>query len=225
MKRPFTFLALASLVLSMIGTASAADLYQLLPGVWNADNCDICKLNVINSGGYLYADMNDWGTWGYSYSGGYQPIEVVSDDTFFYRGDYFQFYYYGGSQFRVENISNGGDRNVAGANRYDYYPAPVPPRPIPRPVPPRPRPIPPRPRPIPPRPIPVPPRPVPPRPQPPRPQPPRPQPPRPQPPRPQPPRPQPPRPQPPRPQPPRPQPPRPQPPRPRPHVAEGADTE
>jgi hypothetical protein len=122
MKRPFTFLALASLVLSMIGTASAADLYQLLPGVWNADNCDICKLNVINSGGYLYADMNDWGTWGYSYSGGYQPIEVVSDDTFFYRGDYFQFYYYGGSQFRVENISNGGDRNVAGANRYDYYP-------------------------------------------------------------------------------------------------------
>ena len=132
MKRPLSILALMSAVLSLSSVALAAndstaelniatsvesteaqyaDLYRLLPGVWNADNCPICKLNVINSGGFLYADMADWGSYGRSYSNGYQPIDVVSNDTFIYRGDYFQFYVIG-SQFRVENISNGGDRNV-----------------------------------------------------------------------------------------------------------------
>lgn len=215
MKRPLSLLALSGLILSLcassafsdaalnasVGSATSesrySDLERLLPGVWRADNCGICKFNVINHGGFLYADMADWGDYGRSYSMGYQPIDVISYDTFLYRGDYFQFYILGGNQFRIENISGGGDRNVSGATRLGYYPAPIPPRPIPRPYP---RPYPPRPAPRP------------------RPQPPRPQPPRPQPPRPQPPRPQPPRPQPPRPQPPRPIPP-PTPPRPRPTVA------
>ncbi|MBS1963972.1 MAG: hypothetical protein JST04_17300 [Bdellovibrionales bacterium] len=163
MKRPLSLFALTSLALCLSvssvfaasediavsngqsASASAyADIERLLPGVWNADNCNICKLNVINMGGFLYGDMTDWGSYGRSYSGGYQPIDIVSNDTFFYRGDYFQFYYLGGTGYRIENISNGGDRNVAGATRYGYYPAPIPPRPIPRPVP---RPLPPRPRP------------------------------------------------------------------------------
>jgi hypothetical protein len=198
-----------------VSNSPDSNLERLLPGIWNADNCGICKFNVINMGGFLYADMADWGAYGHSYSAGYQPIDIVSNDMFIYRGDYFQFYVLGGNEFRVENISNGGDRNVAGATRLTYYPAPLPPRPIPYPVPrpipyPVPRPRPPRPMP---RPIPHPPRP---RPMPPRPMPPRPMPPRPMPPRPMPPRPMPPRPMPPRPMPPHPMPPRPMPPRPAP---------
>ena len=182
MKRPLSLLAVAGLVLglslssafsaneSMTVTPSASSastpMVSFLPGVWNADNCPICRFNVIYSGGFLYADMADWGTYGYSYSGGYQPIDIVSDDTFFYRGDYFRFSFFGGNQYRIDNISNGGDRNVAGAYRETYFPDPIPyPGPVPRPYPgPYPRPYP--------RPYPGPfPRPQPPRPQPPRPRP------------------------------------------------------
>lgn len=156
MKRPLSFLALAGLALGLnSGSAFSGDLERFLPGVWNADNCGICKFNVIASGGFLYGDMADWGGYGRSYSGGYQPIDVISYDAFLYRGDYFQFYAWSGGQFRIENISNGGDWNVAGASRLTYYPAPIPPRPIPHPAP---RPRPPRPMP---HPAPQPPRPVP----------------------------------------------------------------
>lgn len=178
MKRPLSLFALLGLILGLCASSAFsftgesanarsaasesryADLERLLPGIWRADNCGICKFNVVNHGGFLYGDMADWGSYGRSYSMGYQPIDVISYDTFLYRGDYFRFFILGGNQFRIENISGGGDRNVSGASRITYYPAPMPPQPIPRPYP---RPYPPRPAP---RPRPQPPRPQPPRPQP-----------------------------------------------------------
>lgn len=101
-------------------------LADILLGVWDADACYGCSFNVIQSGGYLYGELSDWGQNEYSQSNGYQQIQIVSDDTFFYMGDYFQVYSYDYTSYRIENVSGGGASNLSSASRSTFRSAPYP---------------------------------------------------------------------------------------------------
>ena len=116
------------LILSLLflaGVSAQAEIqinpYELV-GTWKADNCSTCYIDIMMYNGELYGDMDPWGSYGYSYSQGPQPIYIYGDE-FMYRGDAFRVDRIGYNGLMMVNTYGGGNYNVDRATKLSVRPS------------------------------------------------------------------------------------------------------